>query len=226
MAKRKALTENQKAYRKERKRVQQFIRRAEKRGYLFPEDIIPEIPKRVTKQSLERIRAMKPSELYKTAEFVDLETGEILSGTEARTLERSRAAKKGKAKKASTPIAIHPQAFPTLSMIDRVRHEINEIERKAYPKYPLEERKEALLSIFEDTVTFYSENLLELEEYLQKNANDIMEQITIIEFDSNQFAIEGSFAILAKILNRGELSPSQAEAMAYYSDYLSSFEEY
>ena len=52
MAKRKKKTENQKAYQKERRRLLQAVRRAEKQGYIFPEDIVPELPKRVTKKQL------------------------------------------------------------------------------------------------------------------------------------------------------------------------------
>ena len=50
MANRKKQTENQKAYQKERRRLLQAVRRAEKQGYIFPEDIVPELPKRVTKK--------------------------------------------------------------------------------------------------------------------------------------------------------------------------------
>ena len=39
-----------KAYAKERKRVKSFVRRAEERGYIFPESIIPSIPKRKTEE--------------------------------------------------------------------------------------------------------------------------------------------------------------------------------
>lgn len=224
MAKRKTLTENQKAYRKERKRVQQFIRRAEKRGYLFPEGIIPEIPKRVTKQSLERIRAMKPKELYKTAEFVDFETGEILSGTEARTLERSRAAKKGKRKTAVEKIEI--PFFPIISLIERIRNDLEELEREVFPKYSIESRKGAIISIFEDTVTFYSENLAELENYLKENEREISNLMTLIKYDSKLEIVEASFVQLAKLLNRKELSPTQAEEIAFYSDFLYTDEGY
>ena len=40
MAKRKKQTENQKAYQKERRRLLQAVRRAEKQGYIFPEDVV------------------------------------------------------------------------------------------------------------------------------------------------------------------------------------------
>ena len=48
----KNLTPNQQAWEKELKRLQQFIRRAKKRGYTFSEDVIPETPKRITKKQL------------------------------------------------------------------------------------------------------------------------------------------------------------------------------
>ena len=50
MAIKKKKTANQKAFQKERKRLQQAIRRGEKQGYIFPEDIVPSLPKRVTKK--------------------------------------------------------------------------------------------------------------------------------------------------------------------------------
>ena len=74
MAKRNKQTENQKAYQKERRRLLQAVRRAEKQGYIFPEDIVPELPKRVTKKRLEKIQKTKPKQLYKKAEFVYQET--------------------------------------------------------------------------------------------------------------------------------------------------------
>ena len=46
------LTPNQQAWKKELKRLQQFIRKAKKRGYTFPDDVIPETPKRITKKQL------------------------------------------------------------------------------------------------------------------------------------------------------------------------------
>lgn len=44
----KQLSDVQKAYRKERQRIQRQIRRMERRAYDVPE-LLPEIPKRITK---------------------------------------------------------------------------------------------------------------------------------------------------------------------------------
>lgn len=61
------MTENQKAFKKERNRLLRAVQRGKKQGYIFPEDIIPELPKRVSQKSLEKIRATKPKDLYKKA---------------------------------------------------------------------------------------------------------------------------------------------------------------
>lgn len=81
-------------YKKERKRIQSFIRTAKKRGYRFPENILPKQPKRIRKESVESLKRLTPTELYKKATALT-ESGKIVSGTEAERERRSKAAKKG-----------------------------------------------------------------------------------------------------------------------------------
>lgn len=95
MAKKKKQTPLQLEYKKQVKRLKQAIARAEKRGYFFPEDIIPDKPKRITRKTVERLKKIKTAELYAKAEKLDIETGELISGNEARKQARSEAAKKG-----------------------------------------------------------------------------------------------------------------------------------
>lgn len=95
MAKRKAkpnkyVTE----YRKERSRIQRFIKRAEKRGYVFEDNIIPDIPKNITAGSIRRLQKLTPKELYSRAHKLDYETGEVVPAQVGRDIERSQAAKK------------------------------------------------------------------------------------------------------------------------------------
>ena len=95
MARRK-LTKNQIEYNKQVRRIKNFIKRAEKRGYEFNEDILPKTPKRITKQAIKRLENLKPNQLYAKAEFLDTSTGEMLKGTQGRKLERQRASEKAK----------------------------------------------------------------------------------------------------------------------------------
>lgn len=90
----KKATPLQQQYQKERKRLQQAARRAQQRGYEFPTNPVPELPKRVTKKALERIKATKPNDLYKKAIWTDTSTGEILKGETARQLEKQAVAYK------------------------------------------------------------------------------------------------------------------------------------
>lgn len=95
MAKKKLQkSETQIQYEKQLKRIKQFVRRAEKRGYYFPEDIIPQKLKRPTKKSVEKLAKITPESLYKKAQYVVKETGELISGVEGRKAERKEAVKK------------------------------------------------------------------------------------------------------------------------------------
>ena len=88
-------TQNQILFKKEQDRIKRFIRNATKRGFAFESDIVPKMPKRVTAKAIQKIKNIKPDTLYKTASYIDPQTGEYLSGTAGRKLERSRASIKG-----------------------------------------------------------------------------------------------------------------------------------
>lgn len=90
---RKKLTPNQQAYQKQRKRLQQSKYYIQKKGYYFESDPVPPMPKRVTQKALQEISEMKSHHLYPMAKAIHKETGEILSGTLARRLERKQSTK-------------------------------------------------------------------------------------------------------------------------------------
>lgn len=225
MAKRKKQTENQKAYQKERRRLLQAVRRAEKQGYIFPEDIVPELPKRVTKKQIEYIKSIKPSDLYKQAEFVYKETGEVVPAEQRKQEVKQEAIKKSKEtrkrkKKISIPSV--PTYYPTISIIDTIRDRISELTREAKPPIPIENRKNELLAIFEDTVTMFDDNIIEYEHYLEAHESEIAELLNVISYDSNAEQISASFVALGRILNMQALSMSQAENLSSMSEYYNS----
>lgn len=236
MAKRKKQTENQKAYQKERRRLLQAVRRAEKQGYIFPEDVVPELPKRVTKKRLENIQKIKPKQLYEKAEFVYKETGETVPAEQRKQEVKQEAiikAKETRKKKISTPNI--PTYYPTISIIDKVDERLNELfetelvdnslhnlERKGNPLFPIEARKNALIRIFDDTKTMYEGNENELEQYLIENEGEIFSLLNIITWDSDtpdQLKIQSSFSRLATLLNTRPLTPTQAESVSWEQEY-------
>lgn len=95
MAKRVKQTPAERDYSKQLKRIKQFIRRAEKRGYQFSEDVLPQKPKRVTQASVRKLAKLTPEKLYQKAVYGGLASeGEIVPATEGVKLERSLRAKK------------------------------------------------------------------------------------------------------------------------------------
>lgn len=84
-----------KVYAKERNRLKSFVRRAEKRGYSFPDTLIPSIPKRKTEASIRKLKKLTKDVLYSKATYGGEATfGEIVSGKEGLKLERKARAKK------------------------------------------------------------------------------------------------------------------------------------
>lgn len=84
-----AQTELQKAYAKQVKRIRQFIRRAEKRGYQFAQNVIPKKPKTIRPESVEKLRKITPEKLYRKSVYGGEATyGEIVKGTKGREAER------------------------------------------------------------------------------------------------------------------------------------------
>ena len=74
------------------KRIKRFIREAEKRGYVFSDNVIPKMPKVATAATVRKYQAIRPKGLYKKAAYYD--QGKKISGSKRRAEERSEAAKK------------------------------------------------------------------------------------------------------------------------------------
>lgn len=90
MAKRKSkLTPTQQAYRRERQRIQRQINRMTNRAYDVP-DLLPKIPKKITEASVRRLKKITNEKLYKESRFIDIETGEILTGKQGQLIENKQ----------------------------------------------------------------------------------------------------------------------------------------
>lgn len=95
MAKRRKVSKHERAYKQQQRRIKNFIKRAEKRGYAFPENIIPKQPKRITAASVNRLKKLTPENLYKKAKYGGEATGgEIVKGELGRKLEKKLSAQR------------------------------------------------------------------------------------------------------------------------------------
>lgn len=92
-------------YRRERKRIQNYISARKKKGFL-PDFELPKIPKKITQGSINRLKKITPEKIRETEKkFVDKETGEIFEGEhwqltkQYKKLIKAKKPKKGKPKK-------------------------------------------------------------------------------------------------------------------------------
>ena len=226
MTKRRKQTPAERAYSKQVKRIKQFIRRAEKRGYQFSENVLPQRPKRVTQASVRKLAKLTPEKMYQKAVYGGLASdGEIVPAIEGVKLERSLRAKKAtetrkRKKKISTPsVYIY---YPTISIIDTIRDRLSELTREAKPPIPIENRKNELLAIFEDSITLYGDNIEEYEHYLEAHESEIADLLNVISYDSNAEQVSASFVEIGRLLNTQSLSMSQAENLSMMAEYYNS----
>lgn len=64
-------------YQKERKRVRDYIARYKRKGYIFEDNILPKIPKKITKKSIQELKALTPKKILSQAYTIG-EEGELL----------------------------------------------------------------------------------------------------------------------------------------------------
>lgn len=208
-----------KEIRKERKRVQQNIRRMEKRGFFFDDFEVPqnEYTKRgnVSKKTLNKLKELTPNVLYKKARWVDTETGEILSGIERRKEERHqrsvKSAQTRKYKRVSGRIYTSDSEFgniPTFSIVDEILSRLSGLPdyltkgtrgvRGLY-SIPIARYRELGIQLVKDRIA--EEGISELiEEYTQKEPL-IAEKIMIIYQDSDGPSLVSHFTDLFALLS-------------------------
>lgn len=100
---RKKLTPAQREYNKNRRRIKQAINRLEKRGYIVPENILPKIPKRITKASVRRLEKINLDFIYKKSRFVDVTTGELFEGIQGKEREKQLKKENRESRKVEEP---------------------------------------------------------------------------------------------------------------------------
>lgn len=92
------LTPLQAEYSKQIRRIKSFVRRATKRGFIFPENLIPQRPEKIRRKDVEKLKEMTAPSMYKEAQYVEPTTGEVVSGYQGRKSERRKAYYKGRKK--------------------------------------------------------------------------------------------------------------------------------
>ena len=95
-------------YNKQRRRIKKYIQEKELIGYYIPDDILPKIPKKVTKNSIARLKKITSDVILRKSTAYDPLTGEEISAWKRRNIDRkirTEATKKNKSVKKDEAIA-------------------------------------------------------------------------------------------------------------------------
>ena len=244
--KRQKMTPNQAAFAKQQQRIRRFIKSAEKRGYSFPANAVPERPARVTKRDIARITAIKPETLYEQATFIY--EGSTFTGTEGRMIERSLAAQKGALHKREKDPRYHtkpgtPPAEAT-DVADRLKETLERFNqgKSEYEKtmeevdnwtpdgpwnaWFAEKRRQQvdqMKRMISAAIQNYGFN--EAMRAIGRDATAFHNATQTIMFDSKQEAVQNAFNALAEILKGSALSAEESADLEILNDAVNGYQD-
>lgn len=213
-------------YAKQRRRINSFLRRAEQRGYVVPEGLYQEPNMYPTPQDVERLKDIRPDDLYQQIYGVDPSTGEAIPGDVERDRRRKEAARRGaetrrrnkeqkeeRSKVGDVVLANVESRIANFdssmfrSITSRVIHEENNNELRAILE----------LAIAEHGRTAVGERLYRTGESL------VYSTVEDIQYSSDDTKVESALTAFASWINGGPLDQEQSkriEEMAEQYDTL------
>ena len=197
-------------YMQERRRIQRFIRSATKRGYIIPENILPDIPKRVTRASVSRLKKTTPERIYSKSHYVSRETGEIKTGKAGRAEERKAASRKAaetRRRKKETSRA-KKEYIPRTSdiILSNLRETlVNFVPSGQMSRFMQENavnNRNYALGILDDAIKELGEE--QVAKNIQKNASQLSRLIEEILYSSDRQKVKFSLVEFYNIIHDGE----------------------
>lgn len=252
--KRQKMTPNQAAFAKQQQRIRRFIKSAEKRGYSFPANAVPERPARVTKRDIAKITAIKPEQLYAKATYT-FPTGETISGTERRHIERQYSAQKARLTREIKKSQYNPDdyryhttaGYPPAEATDVADRLKETLERFNQGKSEYEQTMEEVDSWTPDGPwnAWFAEKRRQQVDQMKRmiyaaiqnfGFNEAMRAIgrdatafhnatQTIMFDSKQEAVQNAFNALAEILKGSALSAEESADLEILNDAVNGYQD-
>lgn len=196
-------------YMQERRRIQNFIRRAEKRGYIVPKDLLPKIPKRVTKASIRRLQKLDAKSIYDKSTYVSRETGEVVSGRKGRAIERTKAAKKGaetrKRKAAAIKAAIPREADIILENLrEQLETFMPSISATRYQQEQQVNHRDLLMGALDDAIDELGEDVV--AQNIKKHSSELSDLIETALYTAYDNVMKTSLVEFYNILHDDAMS--------------------
>lgn len=242
----KRVSKYKKAYMKERRRIQRFIRAINKRGFITPEEILPQIPKKITQASINRLKRINPEYIYKKSSYAsDLSYGEVVKASEGLKLRKEhqkeqRAYKReiAKAIKENTA-AIQGRYLPKATIVaynnvvEDIFYRLSQPIPQTY-KYSTagaresqaykEERRQTLLGALQREVEQYGKEAL--GERFIKFGEQIGGIIDRLFYASKQEDVDVSFRALLEIIKGRSLTYAELTSLQDIEDNETAYSEY
>lgn len=196
--------------------IKRFVREKTKSGVEIKSK--PNTEDVYTKEGRKRIREWSAREQWKQSEYVDRETGEILTGAEARRKWMEDRARQREE-------ANQPEDAPDYSLYESILERLQEIPNERVFKTKtgvVYKDTGGVRDILIDMLNDIADNT----DYLKANESQIEEHTRKVCYDSKQMNVEYSVTVLLSIFNRGAISQEQwntmqgLESWTNYSDYI------
>jgi len=154
-------------YRKQRKRIRDYMSRAKRKGYFFTYEL-PAIPKAPTKKDIESLKKVTPKTLRETGFFVDPSTGEALQAAEHFAESRRETARKaGQTRRRVSPEEFEAgllngehyliqQMYDMLGKLSSPDKRLFHKRRRRYQMYS-EERAQYVIGVIDTYIATYGE---------------------------------------------------------------------
>lgn len=222
-------------YYKQRKRLQSALSRERNAGYVFTDNVLPQIPKRITKASVDRLKKIKPKDLRsKATGIIDLETGEYIKRTKNTDKEIEILAKQQKPKRikhdneyTDAVIDSHPETIPTFDIIDYIISKlrslpfsITKIDRlSGKPRQvtvDMQRSNEILVEVINRQVAEYGAEAMVA--HLNLHESEIQESISDIEITRYLDEVIGVYHKLMSLISIDPLFNDVREAVDDYAN--------
>lgn len=217
---------NRSEYAKQRRRINSFLRSAEKRGYVVPEGLYQEPNMYPSSQDVERLKGIRPNDLYQQIYGVDPDTGEAIPGVVERDRRRKESARRGAEtrRRKKEQIAQPPLLGDlVLANVERIIAQFDPgMFRSRASRIQHYENNDKIQSLLNGAIRTEGRTAVGERLYFT-GAELVYSTVMTVQYDSDQGNVEIAVAAFSSwILGR---PLSQAEAQEIGEDY-ESYEEY
>lgn len=217
---------NRAEYAKQRRRINSFLRRAEKRGFVVPEELYQKPNMYPSTRDVDRLRSISTKELYSKIYGVDSATGEVISGEEERDKRRRESARKAaETRRRNKEAKREPVKLGELVM-DNVERQIASFDptmfRSIASRMQHFENNNKLRSILDAAIA--AEGRTQVGERLYfTGAELVYSTVAAIQYQSDQPQVDVAIAAFASWLAGGPLTAEQGQSI---DESYESYDEY